>query len=184
MRKAWFVKNTSHTWSAFQFFRQEGAWNMISEVRNEKKRKFLERGRSWFIDDFNVSCRLCVRRFDEDKPVGADEEFAESKFDDESLSRAESAFKSARVLVRAFRQRRGLQKTTSAVKRRRGGVCRWHELTRHNVTWRDTTSGCRDASRWDGHPSWIPRVAPHACALRFQQLPCQDNQSGNRWVLV
>lgn len=44
-----------------------------------------------------MSCRLCVRRFDEDKIRGrADEEFAESKFDDESLSRAESAFKSAR----------------------------------------------------------------------------------------
>lgn len=157
---------------------------MISEVRNEKRRKFVERDRSWFIDDFSPCRVVCVFVGSTRLNLRADEEFAESKFDDESLSRAESAFKGARVLVRAFRQRRGLQKTTSAVKRRRGGVCRWHELTRHNVTWRDTTSGCRDASRWDGPPSWIPRVAPHACALRFQQLPCQDNQSGDRWVLV
>lgn len=66
-----------------------------------------------------MSCRLCVRRFDEDKIRGlADEEFAESKFDDESLSRAESAFKSARDPGSRISSRE--QKTTSAVKRRRG----------------------------------------------------------------
>lgn len=97
-----------------------GVWNTISEVRNEKGRKFFKRDRSRFIDDFNASCRLSVRRFDEDKSVDADEEFAESKFDDESLSRAESVFKSARGPGSRISSTTREQKTTSAVKRRRG----------------------------------------------------------------
>lgn len=68
-----------------------------------------------------MSCPLCVQRFDEDKIRGrADEEFAESKFDDESLSRAESAFKSARDPGSRISSTTRKQKTTSAVKRRRG----------------------------------------------------------------
>lgn len=134
----------------------------------------------------------CVRRFDEEKPVaneGGVREGQVRRWEFESSGKCfqECLGPGSRVPL-TTRER----KTTSAVKRRRraGRVCRWHELTRRDATWRDVTWRdvvvvvVEDASRWDGRSPRIPHVAPRASTLRLQQLPCQDNQSGNRWVLV
>jgi len=100
---------------------------------------------SLFIDDFTRRS-LCLKVWRRKIRPSEWEEFTEDKFDDESLSHVESAFKSAWNLVRAFRQRRRWekareQKTTSVVKRKHRGSVRVSltRVTRRDVTWRDVT---------------------------------------------
>lgn len=136
---------------------------------------------SWWFHCIDV----CVRRFDEEKFANEWEEFVERKFDDESLSRGK-CFQECLGPGSRFSSTTREQKTTGVKRKQKAGQVSLTRVdaTRRDVTWRDVTLERRDASRWDGHPPWIPCVASHASTLCLHQLPCQDNQSGNRWVIV
>jgi len=194
--EVWFVKDISDSWFFLAKWWVRGVRNE-EDLRNEKWRKKkigVCKSAAFVIYHNDSTCRRLCSKVWRGKTRGRMKEFAEGQVRRWEFESSGKCFQECLGLGSRVPLTTWEQKTTSAVKRRRraGRVCRWHELTRRDVTWRDVTwrdvtwrrRGVEDASRWDGRSPRIPRVALRIPTLRFQQLPCQDNQSGNRWVLV